>query len=767
MWNGIGRALAVFLLLSGGITLSAQVAGPELHGVVLDASGRSLPGAVVAAIDADGRRIGQAVSGLDGQWHLVVTVPGPVTIEASTDGFQTQRMRIERVAPGAAPIVLSLSVAPRREQVVVTAVGENAPLEVVMDPRQPRQPVPAHDGAEYLDSIPGFTSVRKGGSGADPVLRGMAGSRLAVFADGSGLLGGCSNRMDPPTAYVFPETYDVVTVVKGPQTVKYGAAASAGTVLFERVNERLTAPSWMANGSVTAGAWGRNDEVFDARVGTSAFYVRGVGSRSAMGDYRDGSGEAVHSEYMRWNLDTAAGWTPGQNTRLEVSSHLSDGQAAYADRGVDGAKFRRLGAGLTFEHRRPGARLSRIDVSTSYNYVDHVMDNYTLRAPASAMTMPMAMNPDRTTYGGRAMTTWNWSGLTLETGVDAQANEHRSRNAMRQDLTPYDTLPWNDDARFVTAGVFVEGDYRAGSRTRVVSGVRVDRAEARDLRDVVALSMMDTRPNPTADQRRTNVLGSGFARVEQGLADSPVTVYAGVGRTSRFPDYWELATTESESSVSAFGTRPETTTQVDAGVRMAGASRSAVLSLYANAIDDYILIQSAFAKPAMMGTRAATITRNVDARSYGGELGLTQRFGTSWTLDGTLAYVRGTNQTDELPLAQLPPLEGRLSAQYQVGRWSVGALARLVASQRRVAVNQGTIVGRDFTATDGFSVYSFNAGWQVAKVAQITAGVDNLLNETYAEHISRQGAAIPGFVLQTGQVREPGRTAWVRMTLRR
>jgi iron complex outermembrane receptor protein len=190
------------------------------------------------------------------------------------------------------------------------------------------------------------------------------------------------------------------------------------------------------------------------------------------------------------------------------------------------------------------------------------------------------------------------------------------------------------------------------------------------------------------------------------------------------------------------------------------------VSLYANTIEDYILIETNYAKPAMMGTRAATITRNVNARTFGGELGVTQRVGTAWTFDGTMAYVRGTNRTDGLPLAQLPPLESRLNVQYQHARWSVGGLARLVSAQHRIALNQGTIVGRDFAPTDGFRVLSANAGWKASSTVLVAVGVDNLLNETYAEHISRQSASIPGFALQTGQVREPGRTAWVRVSLR-
>jgi len=117
---------------------------------------------------------------------------------------------------------------------VVTAAQTKQPLTIDIDPRAPAQPVPAHDGADVLKSIAGFSVVRKGGTDGDPVLRGMAGSRLGILVDGEAIYGGCGNRMDPPTAYVFPAAYDRVTIIKGPQTVLHGPGNSAGVVLFER-----------------------------------------------------------------------------------------------------------------------------------------------------------------------------------------------------------------------------------------------------------------------------------------------------------------------------------------------------------------------------------------------------------------------------------------------------------------------------------------------------------------------------------------------------
>lgn len=70
------------------------------------------------------------------------------------------------------------------DEVVVTAPQSTQPLTVKTDPKKPRQPVSAHDGADYLKTIPGFSVIRKGGTDGDPVLRGMAGSRLNILLDG-------------------------------------------------------------------------------------------------------------------------------------------------------------------------------------------------------------------------------------------------------------------------------------------------------------------------------------------------------------------------------------------------------------------------------------------------------------------------------------------------------------------------------------------------------------------------------------------------------
>ena len=647
-------------------------------------------------------------------------------------------------------------------EVIVTALAMEQPLEVTTDPRQPRQPIPAHDGADYLKTIPGFSVIRKGGTDGDPVFRGMAGSRLNILLDGEQILGGCGNRMDPPTAYVFPSSYDKITVLKGPQTVLHGPGNSAGTVLFERDIKRADQVGTHFEGALTLGSFGRNDQLLDVRTGSEQYYAQGVVTRSDANDYKDGNGVAVHSSYTRWSGNAAFGYTPDDNTRVELTAAKSDGEAAYADRSMDGVKFARDNAGLKLDKKNMGGALDSVEAQVYHNYVDHVMDNYSLRTQTG---MKMVSNPDRDTVGGRAVFGLAMGDATLaKVGVDYQSNKHTLRSTMNQDTTPYQNMARTEDANFRNYGLFGEVTQVMGEDSRVIGGLRMDNWNAQDNRAPTlnasdAAGLMYSYSNPTSKQSRSKTLTSAFARYERDY--DAYTSYVGLGHTQRFPDYWELisANKESLTTNSAFNTNPEKTTQLDIGTIYKAGQWSASVSGFYSKVNDFILIQSGVVKAAP--ARTITVTRNINATTWGAEAGLAYQLAESWKLDGSLAFVRGNNDTDGTALAQISPLEGRIGATYDNSVWSVGGLLRMVAEQNRFVVNQGNIVGQDIGGTSGFSVLSLNAAYRVGKGVLVSAGVDNLGNRVYAEHLSRGGAMVSGFT-QTTRVNETGRNLWLK-----
>lgn len=651
------------------------------------------------------------------------------------------------------------------EEMVVTAAAPSSALTWETSPKLPRQPVPASDGADYLKTIPGFSAIRNGGSNGDPVLRGMFGSRLNLLANDGAMHGACPSRMDNAMSYIAPENYDVLVVTKGPQTVLWGPGASAGTVRFERDREYYAEPTWKLAGSALAGSWGRNDQAVDATYGAPLGYARISANRSESGDYDDGNGARVGSAWKKWNADVALGWTPDEDTLLELGLGTGDGRARYATRGMDGSQFDRSNASLRFEKANIGEHLRAFEASVFHNVADHVMDNYSLRDPNPDGPMPMAMasNVERGTSGGRAAATFGGDAFELVAGMDVQDSRHRSRSAMGRGT--YAAAPWSVDARFDNRGVFGEGTWIQGEGRRWVAGARLDRSGVDDERATTrgghgGMAM----PNPTAGQSREETLGAGFLRYERDLGRR-LTWYAGIGHTERMPDYWELFSADMGpmGAANAFaGLDTEKTTQLDVGLQVRGERFDAWVSAYAGRVEDFIQFQ--YLSGGTMGPMS--MVSNIDASTRGVELGADYRLGDDWKLGGSLAYARGEDRDSGRPLPQMPPLEGRFSASWDDGTWSAAALLRVVEGQDRVAVGYGNVVGQDMGPSAGFATLALNAGYRFNDRMRLTAGVDNLFDRAYAEHLNLAGNADFGYPADAVRINEPGRTLWVKLDYR-
>lgn len=517
------------------------------------------------------------------------------------------------------------------------------------------------------------------------------------------------------------------------------------------------------SGALTVGSFGRHDEVASARFGGESAYVQVDGTRTQSDDYKDGAGNAVRSKYMRWSGNAAFGWTPDDNTVLELSLAKSDGEAVYADRSMDGPKFERDNYGLKFDRKNISSLLERVEAQVFYNYIDHVMDNYSLRAPGMSFS---AMNPDRKTTGGRIAATLLFNDSNKATvGLDTQTNTHTGRMVMMAASAEAATAAYLSAARvedmnFKQTGIFGEATHILNEKARVVAGLRVDFHEANDTRAAATSS--------TSGQTDRKDLPSYFARYELEREGGNGTSYIGLGHAERTPDYWERLKTSVAGSTraanSSFFTKPEKTTQLDFGSNWKSGNATASVSAFYGKITDYILIKWANSDLTPLAGEAQA--RNVSVTTYGGEADVSYRLTDNWKANVALTYVRSTNDTDSLPLAQQPPLEARFGANYDDRKFLFGALLRLVAEQARFDAGSGNIVlnGMDYGRTAGFGIVSVNGGWRPTKNSLITAGVDNLFNKKYDEALSRGfDTAVAGYTMPANtRISEMGRNFWLK-----
>lgn len=661
--------------------------------------------------------------------------------------------------------------------VTVTGTQQQKANTVKFNPKATLQPLPAGDGADLLQSVPNMSIIRKGGSSGDPLFRGLGGSRLAINADDQFVYGGCSNRMDPPTSYIHPSTFDEVVVTKGPQTVTQGMGLISGSVHFVRKDPTFHEQPYSFNGSTTLGSSGRRDASFEAGAGGKYGYARLNVSHNESDDYKDGAGNRVHSNFKRDSQMVQLGVTPTENTTIAGTYERSRGKAAYADRPMDGSKFDRDAWNVRISQRNITPWLSEIEARYGSSEIDHVMDTYSLR-PVGKMGKKAAINPKRRTDTGNLKATFDWDNVNLQTGIDYMRDRHTERSGNEN----YASSPFKPTQSFDQLGGFAEATWQRNDAQKLIAGFRHDQVTGTYYEDKADSDPLKETKYPLKTKYPLN---SGFFRFEQKLGDTKY--YAGLGVAQRSPDYWERKKSEN------LRLRKETNRQLDAGLIWNSGNWHVSASVFAGKVDDFIIVETkpmmhhtagshTPATPATGGhTGSHTPTpaagghashhhgpdlsaRNIDAIRLGGELEVKWQFAPSWSIASNLAYTYGKNRTDGKPLAQTPPLEWNNTLAFDNGKFSAGALWKLVAKQNRYAKGQGNIIGQDIGASAGFGVLSVNAGWKFNKYATLQAGVDNVFNKTYAEFVSRSGGFVdPAAGIKTTRVNEPGRTAWLRL----
>ncbi|MDM1335293.1 TonB-dependent copper receptor [Acinetobacter pseudolwoffii] len=634
--------------------------------------------------------------------------------------------------------------------VVTSTAGNDANgLIVRADPKQPIQPIPASDGADYLQSIVGFSAVNSGaGTNGDVTFRGMFGSRIKILTDGTENLGACPSRMDSPTSYISPESYDQITVIKGPQTVQYANTGSAATVIFERSPEQFKDDkNYRGQTSVLMGSFGRLDQNIEVAAGDEQKYIRLNTNRSISNSYQDGHGNTVPSDWERWNADLALGWTPDENTWVELTGGKADGEAVYAGRMMDGSQFARESLGLRVEKKNVTDVIKKIEAQVNYNFNDHVMDNFSLRDVAEP---DKAMTVTRRTLNGRLAVTNEWENIQLITGVDSQLNKHAG--GMYHSTMPMMNSPVTTDMEFQSIGGFGELSYDLGGDNKLVSGLRIDQVSI----DAVKRGL-----------ERTETLPSAFIRFENTHPDhDDGKTYIGLGYVERVPDYWELFKTDLNGQApSTFkDLKNEKTLQLDLGYQHHHGALNSWVSAYTGLIQDYILINYDADKKTGHGINAAD-SKNIDAVIAGAEAGIGYQFTDAIQADVSAMYAWGENTTNNMPLPQIAPLEGRVNLRYIQDRYTLGAYWRIVDGQNRISEREGNIVGYDNKKSTGFGTLSLNGTYNLSEGVDLSVGIDNVLDRTYTEHLNKMGASGTGLSTDE-QFNNIGRNYWARVSMK-
>ncbi len=271
--------------------------------------------------------------------------------------------------------------------------------------------------------------------------------------------------------------------------------------------------------------------------------------------------------------------------------------------------------------------------------------------------------------------------------------------------------------------------------------------------------------------------------------DSHLTAIASFGYAQRAPTLTELYATGPYIAVLQQGLdrlygdpnlRPEQLKQLDLGLRADyGWVRGGINGFY-GWYQDYITFDLLFGTTGAQNIAggnpiAQVVFTNTDRATLAGGEFYTEVDFTDWfTGFANLMYVEGRDLThidnrrdpnlassrrtiDTEPLPGIPPLDSRLGLRVhdtkRVPSWSIELSVRVVNHQELVAASLLEV------PTAGFTIWDVRGYWQVNKSLQLTAGVENIGDKFYREHLDPR-AGFP-----TDLLFRPGMNAYVGIQL--
>lgn len=615
---------------------------------------------------------------------------------------------------------------------------------------------PSHDAGQFIKDSPNVSGIRKGGSfGVDPVVRGFKKNQLMVQMDGVlQSQGSCPNRMDPPISHVQLEHVSEVEILKGPYALKHGPAF--GGVINFKSNEPDLYENEALRGYLTTG--------YESNIGRQRYSggiekyggswtTRVFGSYVSAEDYQDGSGKEVRAglSNMEYTVESTAEW----NYNSSLTARFSQGFVRDADYPTLMMDMRKDDtSNLTLSYRNNDVGSGNLELSLFGSMVDHTMDN--LNRDMSAMVEAVT-EVTTDTYGYDITYTANSKVGSWVIGVDATLRSmegFRNRSFLMGPMagnTLTDNV-WQGSERNQWGGVVEFQPNLSGVEAVIATRLDYYHSNATD-------------PDPNFEEQigelsNRQLSWSASAGLSKSL-NSSLSAGLWLGRSERYPGMDELFINfltiglDPYEYVGNTRLKTEKNHQADLMVNLNTGAISMETSVFYSYVVDYISagIREDL-QPRQQGVPGVKQFVNVDeAALYGFEWTLRNNRRSPFGYELSSAYTIGRNLSAGEDLPQIPAFEANLKLDYLMleDRLMPQLHLRGVAGQDRVAETFGE------TTSEGYFLTNFKISYRALNALRFSAGVNNLFDVTYHEHLNRnlQGTEF--------RLNDPGRSLFIEI----
>ena len=645
--------------------------------------------------------------------------------------------------------------------------------------------VPTRDIGDYLRSIPNVAGIRKGGSAIDPVIRGFKFSQLNVVMDGGMKIeNGCPNRMDPVTAHVEVEELSHIDVVKGPFQLNYGP--SLGGVINLQTENPQPYAKFEIHGNAMFGYesnWDGGKESFSLKGGNSKIYFLASGGYRKYGNYTSGGSETTETEFKtsfrKYNYGAKLGFAISQKQNILLSYSESHGRdvmfpALTMDEKSDDTKM----MSADYSIKNLSGNIASLDIKFYRTDVSHLMDNSNRE---NWSTKQMVADVDAINTGGKAIMGMQFGKHYLSAGLDFEniyKDGVRTMTMIMMGTTSTKKFNLWKEAVIQNGGIFAAYSATYG-KFLLDAAFRVDMNKA-DSEDTLKLIKNGIEYFNETASNYANF--SGNLGITRKISDG-LSVSLALARGARSPNMLERYIKLLSVGYDTYDylgnpqLKPETNNEVDLTLKY---NNERLGKMYVNGfysyVTDYIsaeMLPSSVIMPATLGAPGVKQFVNVDNATFTGfEIGYTSpsTYKLGFSVVAALTYgqipevtkyiikdgkVTGDTLLKNDALPEIPPFESTISINYRLlkGKLVPKVSYRLVAAQNHVSEAFYE------PETPGFSLLNFSIAYKVSNNIDITAGVNNIFDVLYFEHLNRK------IIGSTEKLFEPGRMFFVNLYL--
>lgn len=688
-----------------------------------------------------------AASDSNGYYEIRNIPPGEYLLETIVIGYKNQ-IRGVTVNQGAT-VQLDFGLVPlviEFDKITVAAQLSDPLPTVRLEAKEIARIVPTTT-ADILREILGVSTSRSGGWGIKPYFQGMTDSRLLVLIDGAKVNQACPLGMDACTATIEPEMIESIEVQKGPGPAQYGSGNMGGVISISTMSSKYNnSPQFRTELSYS----GKYKSVSNSRTGLLSFsggntkfdFITSFG-KGFTDDYQTKKGIIRNSGFNSSSLHLKTRYRPNPNQQILFTTQVYRAEdIGWPASNTIIPEEKRDTYALRYDINNIAKSLRNIEFNLSYQPMYHNMIN---NLPGDNQFNGESKT---NTYNTNLKSHWKLGGRhDLMVGAEYsiwRMNAKRKAHDSNKQSPSINILP---NSILGELGVFIQDELKLTEQLRTQIGIRSNYIRSRAEKDTTSVIDQDNLNNAefmfsgsaallyylTNNITLTASLSKGFrpaTPVERYIAAPMIDGYYRVGN----PDLFSEANINRRFELKGMRNRLNWSIEV-----------------YHNSLAKLVSaeIDSEIANPTE-GLKGVKRFININkANIVGGSAFIGISITEFLFITANLAYDWGEDIATGKPLPSMAPFQSTTKLLYDdsdKGYW-LEFSAKSAAAQNRYSKQSGE------KYTPSHTVFIIKGGWKVMEGIELSAGVENIFDNYYRDHLNQ--AFLP----------EPGRSAYFTVNL--